>query len=428
MSDNDSSNQNEPPLNAYFQQALELLAAAQNVAAREPGSHEASSDYGQYQVGLMELRSLLARGPGLLSNSLETQSRFLRSFLKSKSVSPLLKAILSENLKVQMPYRFRPPEEVFNQYKTAYSIVLHYTELVDGLDDTSQGPPSDRPVLRLRRPPASQNFRNLTEEEEEEDLSNETQRHVQWVRISKAVPEQQIAPVYFDITGAKIVLKDVKSDFPEQDKAIVDVVRAQAIESGRRLIEVLQDPNRTQFSARYLDQLTYLQDKLENDGNAIAVAMANVPCQLIIQEMKDEIMEDLQGLMTGHAINVHGYVAQFPDFHKYSDNINSLKISQDDIRDIQTGFDKFLAVIEENLDRVDVAVVDALKRLRQFLSMSGEKKTSVFAVLRTVGNWISNGFEHIKPFFTKLAVKTSEKTIDGLATVISKGWCLLSLD
>lgn len=390
---------------------------------RNSVSKEAAPEFAAFQVPMMQLESYVGGVEVLHNTGAEKELKQLHIYLGDRAITNYLKAVRVEVFQDYLNDFPLQQSFVLQRSDNAYDVIRYYEEVlrkelfINGRSGDFVISEEDFNGPRKKLTLATEELFHL--------ISNADGR--QWVRLVQAVPAQQIAPVYFDVADTKIILKPVQSDISEQDRGIADIARTQAIESGRRLIEYLQDPTKTQFSKRYLDQLIYLQDKLEKDGNAIAVAMANVPCTLIVQEMKDEIADDLQGLMTGHAINVHGYVAQFPDFRQYSDNINSLKITQEDIAEIQSGFDRFLKVIEENLDHVDNAVLDALKRLRDFLAMAGEKKTSVFAVLRTIGNWISNGFQHIKPFFSKLAAKTSEKTIDGLATVISGGVTLVFL-
>lgn len=232
--------------------------------------------------------------------------------------------------------------------------------------------------------------------------------------LKRIVPAQKIAPVQFKISDGKIVIDRNKSTSSDQDKPNITAAKEEILKNGRDIIEQLQKSN---CDKRLIQNIEALHEQISSDTNAIQVGISNISFGVMSEVFKSELPDAINAKLQSHNLSINMYVAQFPDWARFSENAALAEINQDDVESIRDNADSIAEYLNDNQDITEPNVVRAFKQLGSLLKTPAvTAKRATFAVIRSIENLLSKIFTYTIMLFEQ----TIKKTIDELSTKISK--------
>lgn len=233
-------------------------------------------------------------------------------------------------------------------------------------------------------------------------------------RLKEIVPEQKIAPAKFDIQNGKIILVDQPAVVDPEDDQNVRKARDALVSRGEKILAEL---SRTNCDRRLVDSLQELQEGLRSEKNIIELGLLNVGCSAVCETAKNELPDAVRGMLEGHTTSIAMFVAQFPEWQRFSEKAAAVALDQSDVATIaQTALN-----VARKLDqRQDISDPEVPKTIRFLAALirdpSSASKRAAFAVLRTLENLVSK----ILQYSMSLIDQTATKTVEGLSNLASK--------
>lgn len=232
--------------------------------------------------------------------------------------------------------------------------------------------------------------------------------------LKRIVPEQKLAPVQFDISNNKVVIRNKSSSSLEDDKSNISSARESIVKNGESIIDSLRSSN---CDKRLLESVQSLHDQIIKNSNAVQIGISNIACGMVSDQFQGELPDALVGMLKAHTISIGMYVAQFPDWSRFSENAASAEIDESDIEEVDRAARSIIDYIENNKEIAEPNVLKAFKQLHSVIrSPRKNLKRSVFAVIRTIENLASKLFQFAISYFEQ----TAKQTKDDLAKVTSK--------
>jgi hypothetical protein len=143
----------------------------------------------------------------------------------------------------------------------------------------------------------------------------------------------------------------------------------------------------------------------------------NIGVEAMCSAFEAELPDALRGMMLGHTRGISMYVAQFPDWQKFSENAASIELTQDDIRGVSETAKTLVANLEQHPEIADDEVPKTIRALQKLIDNPAlATKRAAYAVLRTIENLVAKTFEYFTDFLDKTAKKTVE-CLSGAASV-----------
>lgn len=232
-------------------------------------------------------------------------------------------------------------------------------------------------------------------------------------RLQEIVPEQKIAPAKFDIREGKVVLVDQPAVIDPDDAGNVRSARDALVARGEKILAEL---SRTNCDRRLVDTILELQQGLQADKNIIELGLLNVGCSAVCETAKDELPDAVRGMIEGHTASVAMFVAQFPEWQRFSEKAATVALDQSDIAVIATAAVRVAQNLEQRSEIADPEVPKTIRFLATLIRDPMSSKRAAFAVLRTLENLVAK----ILSYSATLIDKTVTKTIDGLSSAASK--------
>jgi hypothetical protein len=233
-------------------------------------------------------------------------------------------------------------------------------------------------------------------------------------RLKKIVPEQKLAPAQFDVVKNKVTISKSKSGSAEEDRLNIEAARESIVKSGKEIIDSLRSSN---CDNRLLESVQNLHQQIVTNASAVQVGISNISCGIIADQFQGELPDALVGKIKAHNISIGMFVAQFPDWTRFSENAASAEIDQRDAEDVDRAAKNIISYLDSNKDIADPSVVKAFRELRNISGNPNKAaKRALFAVIRTIENLASKVFQ----FAISYLEQTTKQTVDGLAKATSK--------
>ncbi|WP_431267896.1 hypothetical protein [Dankookia sp. P2] len=156
-------------------------------------------------------------------------------------------------------------------------------------------------------------------------------------KLAQAVPEQRIAPAQFEVRDGRLVLVKKSSEAGIEDRDNAEVARQELISRGGRLLMDLAASN---CDRRLIAELQYLHDLLRDDQNVIRVAMANQSVEVVVKGYLSELPDITGNLLGTYSRWVSAYVAQFPDWQRFTENDIIDQLDERDLLPLKEGAKK----------------------------------------------------------------------------------------
>ena len=232
--------------------------------------------------------------------------------------------------------------------------------------------------------------------------------------LERIVPRQQVAPVQFDIVSSRIVVVTPSPKSAEEDKSNIQSALEHIRGGGEQLISNLENSN---CDKRLLDSVKELQSQLVSDGNIVKIGLTNMACGVMSTQFQSELPDAVVAMFTSYSASVSLYVAQFPEWEKFTQKAAAIALDDDDIAEVRVAADEIIEVLTDHPALADPEVPRTIAFVRELMMSPGvSSKRAAFAMSRTIENLVSGILRHSVDFFTK----TAERTVEMGATAASK--------
>lgn len=232
-------------------------------------------------------------------------------------------------------------------------------------------------------------------------------------QLARVVPAQKISPAKFGIDNGRIFLVAQNHEAPTNDANNVGAARAHLRQSGEKIIEALRASN---CDRRLIEGLESLQASLAEPSNVIELGLTNIGCEAMCGMASAELPDAICGMLRGHTTAVGMFVAQFPEWQRFSENAAAIELTPADVKEINRAASQIISRIQ---DRPDIADDEVPRTIRAIRSLTADSSTTVkkaaFALLRTIENFVATVFSFGADFIGKSATKTSEALSDAVA-------------
>lgn len=227
--------------------------------------------------------------------------------------------------------------------------------------------------------------------------------------------EQRVAPVQFDIVNGRLVILTQTSAVGSEDRANVTAARDELTNRGAEIIHQLE---RSNCDKRLLDTFVDLQDKLRSDADVVRLGLSNIACEVMSHQFDSEHPLAVAAMIKSHAVGVSMYVAQFPEWQRFTEQAAAIEFSVEAVPAITSAVN---AVVEQLVGREELAdpeVPQTLLALRQLIEDPRKAtKRMIFAVWRSLENLVIKVYRYGADFLDKVI----SKSIDTGSTIIGRG-------
>ncbi|WP_155911943.1 hypothetical protein [Methylobacterium sp. 77] len=226
--------------------------------------------------------------------------------------------------------------------------------------------------------------------------------------LKRIVPQQKIAPIQFKIENNKIAIDRKPSVANKRDTSNIDAAKQKIAKDGNDIIEKLKQSN---CDKRLIENLEILQNSILANENAVQIGMNNISFGVMSAVYKNELPDALNANLQAHSLNVNMFIAQFPDWARFSENALAVETTEDDIVAVKSSVTSIIEHLEEDAEIAEPAVLRAFKQLGSLLNNPSQaSKRAAFAVIRTAENLFSKIFHHTILFFEDI-IKDSANDI-----------------
>lgn len=225
-------------------------------------------------------------------------------------------------------------------------------------------------------------------------------------KLRRLVPQQKISPVRFDILSDKLIISPQPAETAAEDMESVRSARAELVDRGAKLIEEL---GRSNCDPRLLGTVTELQSQLVEQNDIVRLGIANLGCSMMYGAFEKELPDAIGAMLRSQTLGVNMYVAQFPEWNRFSENAAAAELDEDAVRQIHETAGSLIADLEKRPELADPQVPKTIAYLNMLIADPSEaSKRAAFAVLRTVENLVIRVYQHGADFFDKTAQKATE--------------------
>lgn len=233
-------------------------------------------------------------------------------------------------------------------------------------------------------------------------------------QLREILPLQSLAPLKFAIRDAKIVVLHQKAEQRTEDQSNILSAKNHLIDEGEKILEELGSSN---CDRRLLETYAELQQSLVDGQDIIALGLKNLACGVISKKFCDELPDVVFARMQAQANNIGMFVAQFPDWQRFSDAAAEVTLESTDIVNIASAAKSIAQSTASIPELVDPEVPRLISGLEQLLADPQKSMKRVgFALLRSLENFFIKTFQ----FVAELVDDTLTETKKTLSKTISK--------
>ncbi len=231
--------------------------------------------------------------------------------------------------------------------------------------------------------------------------------------LNRIVPNQQVAPVQFDVINNRIVIfkSSPKINKPDRKNILESVEFIK-----NRGESLLQNLERSNCDRRLLDTVRDLQSEIDKNNSIVKIGLSNLACSAMGAQFEAEIPSAILAMFNSYTSSVSMYVAQFPEWDQFIQKAASIELDEDDVTDVSAAAAEVIDTLEKNPDLAEPEVPKTISFIRELLDTPGVSvKRATFAMIRTIENLVSSILKHSASFLTK----TTEKSIEIGSTLSS---------
>jgi hypothetical protein len=227
-------------------------------------------------------------------------------------------------------------------------------------------------------------------------------------QAQKIIPDQKLGPVRFRFIDGTLVVDHQPAKPDRADAAAAAAARAELLSSGKVLRDALV---KTNVDPRLLDVLEDIQGRLEAKQDIIQLGIAAISCQMAIESYAMELAEVQVGQARAYAINLGMYVAQFPEWRRFSENAAVADYNAADVAKLYESGRQMVERLRRERTSVDPEVPRTLAFLLEAIrDPSRAVKQTVFSAIRTIENLLSAIFRQCG----KIAIAVPDGLAEGV--------------
>lgn len=205
--------------------------------------------------------------------------------------------------------------------------------------------------------------------------------------VANLVPEQKTGPLRFALVDGVVKVAHQAAVAASRDLQNVNVARQELIAAGNAGADFLQSSN---FERRFTDEVLSIVKRLEADQDVIALGVAAISFQQVVDSFEDELPSFWSAKFRGLSLGLSMYVAQFPEWMRFAENAADAEYSSDDVAGLYAAGHALTEELKTQGQLVDPEVPRSLAFLLESVRDPRRAvKRTVFAAIRSIENLIS---------------------------------------
>lgn len=205
--------------------------------------------------------------------------------------------------------------------------------------------------------------------------------------LLKVVPDQQLGPVYFEVVQNRLRVRHTAAKPDDADKSNVESAASAIAAQGEKLAENLEMGN---FDRRVISTVRDIVERVKSKQDIVELGIANLAAQLVFRAAKNEMADVAFAELEAFGVALSMYVAQFPQWIRFSDNAASAEYTAGDVKRIyETGLS-----LANDLEKVKANVDPEIPRTLRWMAEAIRNprlaaKRAIFASIRTIENLVA---------------------------------------
>ena len=205
--------------------------------------------------------------------------------------------------------------------------------------------------------------------------------------VADKIPDQKLGPVRFTIIDGIVRVDHRAATTSEAAARGAAIAREELIKQAKSLTEALKASNQ---DPRLLQEVNDLQERLRSKEDVIALGIAAIGLQTLVQSLREELPAVYHGKMMGLSVAVNMYVAQFPDWLQFSERAAEADFSPAAVAGLYDLGKKLAAELRKAPSVVDAEVPRSIAFILETIRDPRRAvKRTVFASVRTLENFVS---------------------------------------
>lgn len=202
----------------------------------------------------------------------------------------------------------------------------------------------------------------------------------------QAAPPQVIAPFRYALSDDRVYVLDIPANGTDRDVESIAAARSALIDQARMIAHILLQSNHTMLIPFYSD----LQGRLESATNIIQLGVSNQMCRSVTSGFDEELSSQMMNIFLGHLDSISSYVAQFPEWQRYSQQAAEATISNADFNSL-VKTSRLLALSLRGKINIDDSVPSSFEQVANWGEMVKSKPSGsvILAVVSTLSNFVS---------------------------------------
>ncbi len=205
--------------------------------------------------------------------------------------------------------------------------------------------------------------------------------------LERVIPTQKIGPIQFEYVSSVLRVKHAGAMPEDADKANVESAIKALRKTAKQISVELTNSN---CDRRLLAVTDDLVARLKSRQDIVQLGLANIAAQMVFDSSKQEVPDLLFAQLQAFSISLSMYVAQFPEWARFSENAAMAEFTPADVKGVYQAGSKLVQDLEGAQKAVDSEVPRTLRwMLETIRNPRLATKRTVFAAIRTIENLVS---------------------------------------
>jgi hypothetical protein len=234
-------------------------------------------------------------------------------------------------------------------------------------------------------------------------------------QLDNILPASQgVAPLQFNIVGGRLSLKRQRATPANDDIANIEEAKSQLESDGNRILGFLDQSN---CDRRIIESVQDLQNQLKSGKDIVRLGLTSIGCDILCDKMEQEIPDAVCALLKAHTVGLSMYVAQFPEWQRFSSQASQIALTEDDVDALKIASEAIIVKLRASPEAADPEVANALSSIKRLTETVGASlRKAAFALWKSIENLAISVFQ----YGNMVARKTAENVADDLASATSK--------
>jgi hypothetical protein len=206
-------------------------------------------------------------------------------------------------------------------------------------------------------------------------------------QLDEITPEQKAGPLQFEVRNSVLRIKKQPGRLNNEDKKSIIAARSALEENAFSLAKLLSESN---CDPRLIDVVKEVHDIIASGADVIRLGIVNFTCDYLFSRLSEEIPDVAAARFQGLNVAIGLYVAQFPEWHRFTENAAKAEIENEDIARTYDIGKAILPALRAARGLVDPEVPKSLELILEALKnpkLAGRR--ALFGVIRTLENLLA---------------------------------------